>query len=152
MAHHVAKFFVDPGRHFKQEMQRLEEHIKDIEEDNKKLIEVKDESIKSRDQQIGDLEARIKQVEDVRDQRELKRSARNRLLLCLVVFLLVESAVGYFAWKYGKDSNLFLRLIAAWPILGVGAVATVALSWFIVGKKRFLALGWAFQKAFKIDK
>ena len=120
LAYKVSKFFADPGRKYKQEIAKLEaENIK-IKEEYERI-----------------------------QKGSLKRSARLRVGFTTIVFLLLEGLAIFLASQYGKVPNLFQKVSNSWDFLVVGFVLTIAMGWFIVGKKRLEALGWPFTKIFK---
>ena len=160
LAYEVSKFFADPGRKYKQEITRLEsENIKIKQEYEKRLGEASrgveelkkqyEKDLKERDRGIEELKNKFLEYEERTQKESLKRSAWLRVGFTTVVFLLLEGLAIFLASQYGEGPNLFQKVSNSWHFLVGGAVLTIPMGWFIVGKKRLEALGWPFTKIFK---
>lgn len=142
LAYQMSKFFADPGRKHKQEVQRLEAERAEREDEYKRKIE-------ERDKRIERLERERVEQEQKKRKETLKKSARIRMGFVILLFLLYEVAAVYLAWQYGEGTTLFQKVINSWPLLVLGCAISVGLFWFILGKERIRALGWAFTKLLK---
>ena len=160
LAYEVSKFFADPGRKYKQEIARLEteqieikkEYAKRLGEASKRIEELiiqHEKDLKERDGKIKELGSKFLKYEEKTQKESLKRSARFRVGFTAIVFLLLEGLAIFLASQYGKGPNLFTKVSNSWDFLVGGFVLTIAMGWFIVGKKRLEALGWPFTKIFK---
>ncbi len=126
LSNEIAKFFADPSRKYKQELQSLEA------------------AIRERD-------GRIAQLEKEQRQNALRRSAVTRLLLVALLFLGLEAAACYVAWKYGEGANFWQKLGDSYYLPTAGFVTAIISSWFILGKERLRDLGWAVGKLLKSE-
>jgi len=142
LAHQIAKFFADPGRKHKQEVQRLEAERAEREDEYKRKLE-------ERDKRIERLERERVEQEQKKRKEALKKSARIRMGFVILLFLLYEAAAVYLAWQYGEGTTLFQKVINSWPFLASGCAIGVGLFWFILGKERIRALSWPFTKLLK---
>lgn len=144
IAGEISKFFADPGRKYKQNIESLEIKIKEITEE--KSLEAKkfQKEIDNQDERIENLE------KDIRKDK-LKLSAGLRLLVAIAFFLVIEGAILWFTSKYGEGQNLFQKVIKSWPLFGGGGLIGLALFWFLLGKERIQTLGWPFRKLFKTE-
>lgn len=149
LAREISKFFADPGRKYRQEVQRLEAEISRIDEGHKRKLEEVMEAIRERDNRIEKLERERTEREERERKKALKKSARIRMGIVILLFLLYEAAVVRLAWQYGEGTTLFQKVINSWPFLGLGCAMGVALFWFILGKERIRILGWPFTRLLK---
>ena len=131
LAYEVSKFFADPGRKYKQEIARLET-----------------ENIKIK-QDFEELGRKFSKYEERTQEESLKRSARFKISLTVIVFIMLESLVIFLASQYGEGQNLFQKILKSWKFLVLGFVLTTIMGWFVVGKRSLEALGWPFTKIFK---
>lgn len=135
LAHEISKFFADPSRKYKQEVQRLEAEMAGREEEYKRKLEKLEKE-------------RIEQ-EKKRRKEALRKSARIRMSVVILLFLALEAVAVYFAWQYGEGTNFFQKVKSLWELPSIAFVISVVLSWFILGKERIRALGWPFTKLLK---
>ncbi len=142
LAYEVSKFFADPGRKYKQEIARLEAEKDEVEQEYKKDLE-------ERDGKIEELERQFLEYEEKTGKESLRSSAQLRLGIITIIFLVLEGLVVLLASQYGEGTNLFQKVLSSWPFLSGGFGITIALGWFILGKKRLEVLGWQFTKIFK---
>jgi len=117
----LRKFFVSPSRKYKQQ-------LKSLEKENETLKE---------------------QIASIKGYQQ-KISARNRMAFTIILFLIIEGIIVYYASKYGQGENVFQKLLNSWYFLAIGSVITIVLGWFIVGMERLKNLGFPFTKIFKI--
>ena len=129
IAHEVTKFFADPGRKYKGELQKLEIKIGSVHG-----------QLKGKDNKIQMMERQL-----------LKKSAFLRLIGVFLFFVGGEAAVVYLAWKNAAGTTLFQKVINSWPLLGIVGAISLCLSYFILGKERIHALGWSFSKLLKME-
>jgi len=134
LAHNVSRFFVDPSRKFKVELQRLE---------------TEKEQLKAG---ISKLKKETREREKKEKESKLKRSAIWRFVWALALFLGIEVFVLYLANKYGDGANFFQRIEDLW-IFSVIVVVIILpiLLWFIVGKERLAVLKLPFLKKILSD-
>jgi len=161
LAYEVSKFFADPGRKYKQEIARLEtekikikqEYEKRLGEAFKSVEELKkqyEKDLKERDGEIEKLENKFLEYEERTQKESLKRSAKFRAVLTIIIFLMLEGLVVFLASQYSEGLNLFQKVLNSWPFLGVLVPAVaILMGWFFIGKERLKSLGWPFTKVFK---
>jgi hypothetical protein len=142
LAHEISKFFADPGRKYKQEVQRLEAEMAEREDEYKCKLE-------ERDKRIEKLERERVEQEEKKRKEALKRSARIRMSAVVLLFLAIEAVAVYFAWQYGEGTNFFQKVKNLWELPTIAFAVSVVLSWFILGRERIRALGWPFTKLLK---
>jgi len=106
MAHEVSRFFADPGRKYKREVQRLEA-------------------------QLEDLQAQ-------RAREAARTSVRRRLACVLGVFVLVEAAAVWVAWRFAEGNNLLQKVVNFWDLV-LAAVAVAGLLFHFL-------LGWGWVR------
>jgi len=121
LVYELRKFFVSPGRKYKQQLENLEKE---------------NEMLKS---QIANIIAYKQKI-----------STWVRITLTLFLFFIIEGIIVYCTSIYGQGENLFQKLLNSWYFLAIGSVITIILGWFIVGKERLKNLGFPFTKIFKI--
>lgn len=171
ITYEISKFFADPGRKYKQEIERLETsqrdikddyekrlgealiHIEELEEHNIKIQKDSGERISNLERKFSEQEerfekTRIEQENTVITER-LKGSAQFRLFFILPIFVLYEGWIMYLCYSFGDGNNLFQKIINAWPLIASGPILVILLSWFFIGKERLMALGWPFTKLLK---
>lgn len=151
MAREISRFFADPRRKYKQDLQRLEGEISRIEQDHKRKLEEVVKSVKERDEKIEELEKRRIAQEERTKHEILKKSAQFRTILVVFLFFVYELIVAYFSWRYGQGQNLFQKVLNSWPFLSLGCLIAIGLFWFVLGKERIRSLGWPFTKLLKND-
>jgi len=142
IAHEISKFFADPGRKYKQEVQRLEAEIARREEKHERELEELNERIEKFERE------RVEQEEKKRKEA-LKKSARIRMSVVILLFLVIEAVAVYCAWQYGVGTNFFQKVKSLWELPTIAFAISVVLSWFILGKERIRALSWPFTKLLK---
>lgn len=132
LASQVSKFFASPGRKYRMEITRLEAERQRIEQEF-------EGTLRQRDRRIEELE-----------ERSLTRSAQFRMGLTIFVFVTLETIAGFLAGYYGVGANLWQRILNWWQLFfGLIPAVTILISWFLIGRERLSALGWAFAKIFK---
>lgn len=171
ISYEISKFFADPGRKYKQEVERLELTQKNIKEDYEKrlgkaLIQIKEleehniKLQKDSGERISNIERKFSEQEEKFEQtrieqektvltERLKRSAQFRLFFIMLIFVLYEGWIMYLCYSFGDGDNLFQKIINAWQLIAIGPILVVLLSWFFIGKERLIALGWPFTKLLK---
>jgi hypothetical protein len=173
LAHHIGKFFADPGRQFKAEVQRLEREKHDEAEAFEQLLieteAAKNSEVAERDQTIINLQrqleaekrrrqdeatefaAKLQNERIERDKALLKRSGKYRLSLCFLLMICAEGVAAYLLVRWGDGTNALKKIIDGWPILSALLLVAFFASWFLLGKKRLRALGWPFTKLLKSE-
>jgi len=121
LVYELRKFFVSPDRKYKQQLESLEKENETLKE----------------------------QIANIKGYQQ-KISARSRMAFTIILFLIIEGTIVYYASKYGQGENLFQKLLNSWYFLAIGPVIIIPLGWFIVGKERLKALGFPFTIIFKI--
>ncbi len=149
IAREISKFFADPGRKYKQEIQRLEVEMSKKDQEHKHELEEMKEFVRERDEKIKGIEQERIQDEDKKRRKTLKKSAYWRTSVVILLFLAYELTVLYLSNQYGHGENLFQKVINSWPYLTLGCVLGIGFLWFIVGKERIKVLGWPLTKFLK---
>jgi hypothetical protein len=149
IAREVTKFFADPGRKYKQEIQRLEAERLRIEQEHKRRLEENAQAIKERDEKIEELKKQQIEQEERRQYARLKKSAQFRISIIILIFFAYEFTVVYLAWQHGQGGNLFQKVLNSWPFLSLGCAIGIILFWFVLGRERIRILGWPFTKCLK---
>ena len=160
LAYEVSKFFAAPGRKYKQEIARLEaekegvkqEYEQRLGEAFKRIEEMQlqhEKDLEERDRGIEELQRKFLEYEEKTEKESLRSSAQLRVGITTIIFLVLEGLVILLASQYAEGLNLFQKVSNSWHFLIGGFVITIALGWFILGKKRLEALGWPFTKIFK---
>ncbi|MHA2061888.1 MAG: hypothetical protein ACW963_06330, partial [Candidatus Sifarchaeia archaeon] len=151
LAHHISKFFADPSRKYKQEVQMLETKLSRTQAENKRKSEEMQKEIKKRDEKIEAFERDEAQRKEKEKAERLKKSAYARLRIVFLIFIFLEAILIYFSWKYGEGLNFIQRVNNLLIFPSSGLPISIVLSWFIVGKERIRSLGWPFNKLLKGD-
>jgi hypothetical protein len=140
------KYLRDPGRKYKAELERLEakneQLIRDGEEAARQLSTTRadlERQISSRDLELVAAHAEIQ-------NSALRSSALRRLGSVGLLWALVEAAAAYAAIHFGDGENTFQKIKNAWEFLAFPPAASVALTWFVLGRDRVRALGWPIGK------
>jgi hypothetical protein len=149
IAREISKFFADPGRKYKQEIQKMEAQISSIEQNYQHRLEEIGEKIRERDNRIESLEKERIEVQEKQKKAALTRSALIRMSVVILAFFVYELLVVYLANQYGEGTNLFQKVKNSWPFLTLGCGMGAILLWFILGKERIRILGWPFTKLLK---
>ena len=122
LARIVSVYFADPSRKYQQNLEQYEAKISGIQEEL--------------EQEKG---------------RSLKRNAWLRVTITGETFVILEIAIAAIAAIFGTGDNAFQRIATAWPFLAAVFPICVFFGWFYIGKDRLRALGWPFEKIFKLD-
>jgi hypothetical protein len=180
LSHHISKFFTDPSRKFKQEVERLErknrdeaalftELLTDAEVAERERLAEKDAQITERDLTIESLQRQITEVDHgaqeallhaeeqldaertSRENEALRRSALFRLALCISFVLVMEVFIASAYIRFGEGAGWLKRITGGWAILASAGCSVFPISWLFVGKKRLRALGWPFTKLLRVE-
>ena len=160
LAYEVSKFFADPGRKYKQEIAKLEAEKEEVKQEyEKRLGEASQriegltlqykEALQKRDKRIEEIERKFSEYQERTQEESLRTSAHLRVGITAMVFLVLEGLAVLLANQYGEGANPFQKVSNSWHFLVGGFVITIALGWFILGKKRLEVLGWPFTKIFR---
>jgi hypothetical protein len=153
LARELAKFFVDPGRKYKQEVSRLESEtsrlMSEISKLESKLTEI-DQVLKQRDGRIEQLELKIKEAQKAKQEESLKKSGQIRLFITFLFLCLFELSMTYIANLFASGQNLAQKVINFWPFFAAGFPLFYFLGGFILGKERIIAIGYPFKTIFKV--
>ena len=149
----ISKFFADPSRKYKQELQQMErDTLAMAQEHESNEISLRQE-VSEANEEIAKLRTELEKVtiaaQADRNNRSMQNSARKRLLWSLLLFFILESAAIYFSLVYGEGGNAFQRLLHSWEILTLAFGISLAAAWFIVGKERLKVLGWPLSRFLK---
>jgi predicted transcriptional regulator len=147
LARELAKFFVDPGRKYKQDVSRLESKVSKLES---KLTKI-DQVLNQRDEKIEQLEEKIKEETRAKQEESLKRSGQIRLLITFLLFCLFELSMTYIANLFASGQNLAQKVINFWPFFVAGFPLFYFLGAWILGKERIIAIGYPFKTIFKAE-
>lgn len=151
IAREISRFFADPGRKYKEDLQRLESMLETSRLEGERQRKEFQREIKSRDEKIGGLTKNLDGLREDGRKQTLKQSALFRTMIVAFLFIIYETAIIYLVWKYGDGVNFLQNLTNSWVIIATGGIVGPALFWFILGKERILALGWPFTKLAKIE-
>jgi hypothetical protein len=157
IAHEMSKFFADPGRKYKKEVQNLENEIERIRKEHACKQEekrLKDEEEKEElKKKINAGKERIKKLEEEQVRREeidreksQKNSAYFRLFLVVLFFFVLEAGAYYIAKKYGIGENLVQKIKDLWFLFVLGFSIAIGFFCLFLGKDRIRALGLPFNK------
>ncbi len=160
ISYEVLKFFTSPGRKYKQEIERLElgqkatkeeyekklgdafSNIKQLEEKNRKIEE-------ENEKRISNLEQQIQQDRQKREQEVLKNVGLIRLSIIVLILVVYEITVVYYAVKLGEGGNWYQKILKSWVFITGGPLFALMFTWFFLGKERIRALGWPYMKLLK---
>jgi hypothetical protein len=152
LARELAKFFVDPGRKYKQEISRLESETSKLQSKvsnlESKLTQV-GQVLKQRNGKIEELEDKIKAQAKNRQEEALKRSGQVRLLIIFLLFGLFELGMAYIAYLFASGQNFAQKVINFWPFFAAGFPLFYFLGGWILGRERIIAIGYPFKTIFK---
>jgi predicted nucleic acid-binding protein len=162
LGYEISKFFADPSRQYKKELQRLEaeSHERKKEYEGKyrsalgQLEKVKAESgelLEQRDIKIAELEKKISEREEADRIRVLKSSAKARLAAVISIFAGLELLLSYLVNKYAQGTNFLQKAQSCWGFFSLPVIVAIVLGWFIIGKERVVTLGRPFTKIFKAE-
>ena len=146
LAREITKFFADPGRKYKREIQRIESEIASMEGRHHLEILERDRKDAENEKQIEELKQQ--QAEQERKDN-LKKSAQKRASIAFLLLILVEVIAIYIAGLFGNGQNTVQRIMNLWLIPTVAFGLWIPASWFIIGKERIQALGWPVTKILK---
>lgn len=165
--------FVDIANQLQNEKEKLGNDIKQKDTDIKSLkekisnIERKIEKNEKKSQeQVDKLKDKIEEEkilskkaekEAKTNKKELKDfkkklSAKLRLMVTIIIFVILELIVGYLALKYESGDNFWQKLRISWPFFSIPLVISIIIGWCIIGKERLVILGWPWNRIFKVEK
>jgi len=160
MAYEISKFFADPSRKYKQELERLEIEKKGaLNAFNKKSKKNEKNFNNTKKQYEKDIAIKNKEIIRLKEEKEkiekfliksdLKRSAKIRLCISILIIIAYAIIIVLLANKYSEGSNLFQKIYKAWPLFTL--IPTLFILWggLLIGKKRLKTLGLPFTKIFK---
>ena len=152
LSHEIGKFFADPGRKYKQELELREAQLSS---QSSELEQKQHEAELLQSALESERAARVVDNETWESKRKTDRLRRSGWwLLALITLLLVgiEAGVVYLTYKFGEGSNLWQKLLGSWHLLlGVLVGGYTLLGWFLVGRDRLRVLGWPFDRWFKAE-
>ena len=136
----IAKFFADPGRKYKQEVQRLEKGVADL--------------VDEKEREAGRYNSEIKELKkelETNNETIAKTSAHWRLLLATAIYVGAEALMVYLASQLGEGDNLWQKLLNSWQFFLIPVGVFFPIAWLLLGKQRLRALGWPFTKILKFE-
>ena len=137
--HELGERVEDQERERAEESARMKEMEKTVRamsrEGEEEQGALREELSDTRDR-FGELERRVKEEEERRAQDRVKRSARSRVLLLLVMWLMGAGVVSVCAAVWGSGDNLYQRVLHSWPLLIGTAVIPTGLGYLLLGKER----------------
>jgi len=180
MHHEIAKFFVDPARKHKQEVERLEREVSDKDIEIRDLLvqhetslqqlsarsqteigQLRDEVLEKdqeKDRVVAELGLQVetlkKGLSDERDRSEaerLKRSARSRIAWVVALLCILELAGLGLALHFGSGSNTVQRALSFWWVYGLIFGACIVLAWSVLGRERLNTLPEPFRRVFRSE-
>lgn len=146
IAHELSRFFVDPGRKYKEELSELQGKLTEHQKDSEKKIARIQQVADSKDDRIGDLERILAENLRIQESGKARRIARWKMLLSATPSLIIEATSLYLANSMGQGDNVLQKILSFWPFLTFGIAVFPILCWFVVGKKGLISLGWPFDK------
>jgi hypothetical protein len=151
ITHEISRFFTDPGRKFKKDMQKLESEIGKVRSERTIDSDKFKKEINERDKEIEKLKGSISTLKEHIAEKELRSSAQKRLVILTFILLFIEGLIAFLSYKYGEGQNYFQKLLNSWTMFLTGSILWLMISWFILGKDRIRLLGWGFMKFFKSE-
>lgn len=162
----MSKYFVDPSRSYQKELGRLQDEIirnealnvnaseKTKQDYEKRLLEKDDLMTNEKaisEKRFHELEV-IKNESDERFKLEqLVTSGQKRMLGMFIFLILFYLLFWHFAAELSKGDNWYQKLIESKEVIGFIFFVWVIASYLIIGKERLMALGWPWNKIFKIS-
>ena len=140
----IAKFFADPGRKYKQEVQRLEKGVAD-------LVDEKEREAGRYNNEIKELKKELETNNETIAKTSSKTSAHWRLLLATAIYVVAEALMVYLASQLGEGDNFWQKLLNSWQFLLIPVGVFFPIAWLLLGKQRLRALGWPFTKILKFE-
>ncbi len=129
----------DPSRKFPREVQSLESQL----ESERAAVEERDERIKR-------LESRIASNTEREEETRFKRAAIRRLVITVFLFLAFVSGATLLVLNLGEGENWLQKIINSWLVFTLTLGAAVIFGWAYIGKRGLVALGWPFDRIFKV--
>ena len=92
------------------------------------------------------LERRFEEEKDRWAQERLVRSAKSRVVLLLVMWMIGAGVVSVCAAVWGSGENLYQRVVDSWELLASTVVIPTGLGYPLLGKERMGALGRSMKR------
>jgi hypothetical protein len=152
IAHEISKFFADPGRKYKQELERLEAEKQSLAESYTSQLGRAEGIIQQQRAELDIIKKEQARKEQEQEERQILRSARVRALSVVLLWLIAEAGIVYLALLYSEGDNAFQQVVNFWPFLAlVFTLFTVIFVWFL-GKERLRLLGEPVSHFLGLDK
>ena len=84
------------------------------------------------------------------ETEKLKHEGQLRGLVLAMLLVAMEFGMFKLSQVYGDGDNWFQKMLASWEGFGITGVLWIFICYFLIGKKRFVAMGWPFTEIFKI--
>ena len=163
----IKKYFVDPDRKYKKNLEQLEQEKKNNEETyKKKLYEIskQNDALKAEivtmkqteNEQINNLRDKLetlsstlqKKDKDAQEQKG-KQAAKRRTITVIILCTFYEGVVVYMSYKYALGENLLQKILSTWGLSTLVVPLFIVLFIAFLGKERIRLLGWPFTKILK---
>ena len=95
---------------------------------------------------FDELERRFEEEQNRWAEERLIRSAKSRLALLLVIWMIGVGVVAVFAAVWGSGDNLYQKLAESWELLASTAGIPTVLGYPLLGKERMGALGKSIKR------
>lgn len=146
MCREFNKYLRDPGRKYKSEVERLEERAEQLAREKKDAVEQFSRTKEQLEDRLSETSSELAAARSEMRSRELRTSAIWRLALTVLMWACIEGALVYATIEFGDGENSFQKLKNAWELLAAPAPCAILGAWFLLGKDRVQALGWAARK------
>jgi len=149
LQYEISKYFTQKGRKYKKEIQRLKQELAQKDTDINKLkeeIKIKDES---KDLKIKELESKLQDFLTKYEDQKFKKKRNIKIIIVFSLFVILNVLLIYLAYKYGNGQNIFQKIKDFMDFFYIFNPLLLFLSYFILGKKIIISLGWPFSKIFK---
>lgn len=148
LSYEVSRFFADPGRKYKLEIERLERKLGDATKELANLRTQRERDVQERDRGIAELQRQVAQSQEESKRSRIRKSAQSRMALTLVAWTVLETIAVVIALRFGEGSTWLQKLMSSWTLLVFASAVALLIGWFVVGRERLGVLGWPFTRIF----
>lgn len=157
---------IEDAKQKEKELNILKERITDIdkritktedkyqEEHNKLIITLEDEKTKrkSAENAAKDAYHELDEIKKKNAKEKLQSSAKRRLIIFFCIFLILETISVIISQKHGVGDNIWQKIVSfSLYTIVIAPIISLFTGWFVIGKKRLYALGWPWNKIFKVE-